>query len=73
MIKFWVGELYVWRPNTELAMRHDSKSVGYKYTSHGEVRICELCGNRRLCNENDGLVACQTCQLELLPSKWALG
>ena len=33
---------------------------------------CHLCQTEGLCNAKDGLVACQQCQIELLPSGWAL-
>lgn len=53
-------------------MKHAPSRDMYSYTSHGEFQQCDLCGNRRICNENDGLVACQDCQRELLPTDWAL-
>jgi hypothetical protein len=37
---------------------------------YGEIRECELCKQEGLCNLRDGLVACQGCQAELLPSGW---
>jgi len=52
-------------------MNHTAQKNNYQYASHGALRRCDLCGNERLCNEGDELVACQECQRELLPAGWA--
>lgn len=56
------------------------KQMGYpktgtkrsEYNTRGSVMQCELCGEQRRCNENDGMAACHSCQAELLPSGWSL-
>lgn len=35
----------------------------------GETRECELCREYRRCFDRFGIVACQPCQVELLPEK----
>jgi hypothetical protein len=55
-----------------MSMRNaHSETDNYGYTSHGEVLECDLCGQTRICNERDGMVACQSCQRDLLPTGWA--
>jgi len=53
-------------------MKHAHSREAGSYCSHGEFMECELCGRERTCNENDGMVVCQVCQRDLLPSGWAL-
>jgi hypothetical protein len=53
-------------------MRHAPSRDLYQYTSHGEFLVCDLCEEEGLCHEHDGIVACQSCQRELLPADWAL-
>jgi len=63
----------VWKPKPHVEMAYGyNREKGYGYTTDAEYMTCDLCGQRRHCNEGDGIVACQACQRELLPSGWAL-
>ncbi|QUJ71242.1 hypothetical protein KDQ40_10990 [Haloarcula marismortui ATCC 33800] len=42
------------------------------FNKRGTVAECDLCGERRQCIDDDGMVACSACQSELLPSGWGL-
>jgi len=53
-------------------MKHAPDRNETNYTSRGEVRTCDLCGDERRCEEGDGLVACRACQRELLPANWTM-
>lgn len=55
----------------------NSKGVGHsgptrplkgKVYRYGKQAECELCGSVRQCVDRYGLVTCQTCQSEYLPS-----
>ncbi|WP_240940674.1 hypothetical protein [Haloarcula argentinensis] len=42
------------------------------FNTRGTVTECDLCGERRQCIDDDGMVACSACQSDLLPSGWGL-
>lgn len=62
----------MWSSEFRLSMEYAHDREAGSYHSHGEPAECDLCGRTALCNKNDGMVACQSCQRELLPSGWAL-
>jgi hypothetical protein len=65
------GVLYAWTPDVGVSMKHAPSRDLYTYTSHGTFAECDLCGNEGICHEQEGIIACQSCQRELLPVDWA--
>lgn len=53
-------------------MTPNGSQNGRSFNNRGTVTECDLCGERRQCINDGGMVACAACQSDLLPANWGL-